>query len=213
LKLYDRQVLRKRLVRLGGVAAVVLVLGSITVGWWLPLIGRWLAQTPQPAPVDAIVVLGGGDPERIDHAVALYRQGLGRELWHTGNMSNLADSRSEASYVLRVAANNGVPATMTHLLTSTSTWEDAEVITTLASQQKTHSLLIVTHWTHSRRALCVIEHQLAGTGIQVYYDPPLTPAYTPDNWWQTSMGFRNGFVELVKIGFYWVQYGLAPWRC
>ena len=109
-----------------GVAAVVVVaLLVASAGWWLPLIGHWLARSPQPARADAIVVLGGDDPARLDHAIALYRQGLARELWHTGSMSNLADSRSEASYVLRVAANNGVPTAMIHLLTSTSTWEDA----------------------------------------------------------------------------------------
>lgn len=204
--------LRKRLVKLGGLAAIVVVLGT-SAGWWLPVLGHWLARSPQPALADAIVVLGGGDPDRIEHAMALYRRGLGRQVWHTGDMAHPADPQSEARYVLQVAADNGVPAPMVHLLTSTSTWEDAQAIAALASQQKVRSLLIVTHWTHSRRALCVIEYQLAGAGIQVYYDPPPTPYYTPDNWWQTPMGFRNGLVELAKIGFYWVRYGLAPWRC
>jgi uncharacterized SAM-binding protein YcdF (DUF218 family) len=205
--------IRRKLLFVCGILVITILIPSATVKLWGPLLGHWLARAPHPAQADAIVVLGGGDPERIEHAMDLYRRGLAREVWHTGAMDNPADPQSDASYVLRVAAENGVPAAMTHVLTSTSTWEDAEAITALASQQKVHSLLIVTHWTHSRRALCVIEDQLAGTGIQVYYDPPPTPSYTPDNWWQTPSGFGNAFLELMKVGFYWVRYGLAPWRC
>src|SRR5436190_188054 len=82
--------LRRRSVNLSAALVVATLLGT-SAGWWLPLIGHWLARAPQPAPADAIVVLGGGDPERIDHAMALYRRGLAGEVWHTGDMAHLTD--------------------------------------------------------------------------------------------------------------------------
>ncbi len=196
-----------------GLIIATFVVAVMSIGWGIPRLGQWLTITPHPTKADAIVVLGGGDPERLDQAMALYRQGLAPEVWHTGSMEHPEDPGSEAAYVVGIATTYGVPMVNLHLLTSTSTWEDAEAITTQALSEQSHSLLIVTDWYHSRRALCVINQQLAGTGIHVVYDLPPERDFRPDNWWRTSLGIRNVFSEVLKFGFYWLRYGLAPWRC
>lgn len=182
------------------------VLLSVTAVLWLPGIGHWLAQPPYVERVDAIVVLGGSSG-RLLQGIRLYRQELAPELWHTGNVTKLTQS------AVPLAIRQGVPTESIHLLPSTSTWEDGQAIVTLAKQEKVRSILVVTDWYHSRRALCVIQQQLAGSQIRVYYDPPPAPSYGPDDWWQYKQGWCTVFRELAKISSYWWQYGVVPWHC
>ena len=70
----------------------------------------------------------------------------------------------------------------------------------------------MTHWYHSRRALCVVRHHLP-EGVTVYYSPPPPTAVSADNWWENEEGLVAVINEFIKTGFYWWHYGLAPWRC
>jgi len=96
---------------------------------------------------------------------------------------------------------------------TTSTWEDGREIAALVRQEGVHSILLITDWYHSRRALCVVRRQLAPDSITLYYEPPPTVAYNPDNWWHSEDGLVSVVNELVKFGFYWWHYGVAPWQC
>ena len=200
---------------LGLVSAPLLLalLLLVTARLWLPAIGQWLAFPPQISASDAIVVLSGGGPERIVQGIALYRQGLAPELWYTGDrsisaMSNFTDGQFARDFALA----QGIPADAIRLLPTTSTWEDGQEIALLADQEQLHSLLIVTNWYHSRRALCVIRRHLAGE-VQLYYSPPPMLTYGPDDWWRQEDGLVAVVNEMIKFGFYGVRYGLAPWRC
>ena len=106
-----------------------------------------------------------------------------------------------------------MPDEAIQVLSSTSTWEDGQAIAALAQQRNVRSVLIVTNWYHSRRAMCVVRQHLRNSGVSVYYDPPPGAAVKPDNWWRSEQGRDMLFTELAKIGYYWVRYGLAPVLC
>ncbi len=188
----------------------ILVLAAIIV--WLPWIGTWLAMSPSPQPVDAIVVLGS-DSSRYAHGIELYRQGFAPELWITGDETMPVGAISFAQQMAREIEKVGVPRTAIHVLATTSTWEDGREIAALAQARHIHRILVVTSWYHNRRALCVIRQHLGDSGVDVYYDPPLDSAYGPTQWWRS--GDRRGvvFSELVKLGGYAVRYGLNLGRC
>lgn len=193
------------------IAALLSLLLLLSAGWWLPALGAWLAQPRQPGPVDAIVVLGGGHPRRSEHGIALYQRGLAAELWFTGDVARRNRPRSFAQLAADQAIAEGAPPAAVHLLRTRSTWEDGAAIAQLAQQRHIEHLLIVTDWHHSRRALCSVRRRLAGSGITVVYDAP--PPGGPDRWWQ-SPGSRAAVAsEVIKLGYYWWRYGLAPWRC
>ena len=123
-------------------------------------------------------------------------------------MPSFAEGRFARDFVVA----QGVPVEATHLLATTSTWEDGQEIAALARRTGVHSILIVTNWYHSRRALCVIRRQLANSTIAVYYSPPAVLTYGPHDWWRREDGLVAVVNELIKFGFYWWQYGLAPWQ-
>jgi len=190
------------------------VLAAVTARWWLPAIGYWLAQPSRPGQADAIVVLSGGGPERSLHGIALYQQGLAPQIWITGDaplpqMPLFTDGQFARDFAIQ----QGVPAIAIRLLATTSTWEDAREIAAEAKRTGARSILVVTSWYHGRRALCVIRHHLAGSGIALYYSASTNPPYRPEDWWQNEEGLVAVINELIRFGFYWARYGLVPWSC
>lgn len=198
---------RKLLVRRIGVGIVVLIILFITSPQWLPSIGRWLTMSTNTdlRQADAIVI-HGGNPYRTDYGVALYRRGLAPELWHT-SYANRYDLTE-----LIVVNNDGVPQRAFHYLATTSTWSDGTEIAAAIRAQKLHSVIIVTDWWHSRRALCATEQQLGGYNVAIQFAPSASPA-GPDTWWKNPDIRKDVLSELVKLGYYAARYGMNPWGC
>jgi len=191
--------------RLAGCLLAVIALLVVSAGWWLPTIGHWLALPLHLNRADVIAV-HGGNSNRTLYGVALYHQKYALELWHTGYAIR------ETS-VTELVLQGGVPQEKFHYLSTINTWDDAERIVAFAKQHNAHSILVVTEWWHSRRAMCADQYHLDGSGITLYYTSPSDTPYTPDNWWQSEDGRSKVLIELLKFGYYWVRYGMAPWRC
>ncbi|MCS6939100.1 MAG: YdcF family protein [Roseiflexus sp.] len=201
---------RRLFVRIGGVTLVTIAILAGSAGWWLPAIGGLLALPGRPAPADAIVVLGGGFPLRDQHAIDLYREGYAREIWRTGEMPGGSLIVQKAR---RLAIDQGVPDSAFVPLITDSTWTDGREIARMARERKVERVLIVTDWPHSRRAMCVINRHLAGTGVVAIYDGPRNPPYTPANWWRDPEGRYIVPGELLKTLYYLLRFGVAPWAC
>ena len=187
------------------VLVVTAVLLAATVDWWGPRVGRWLAYPASPHAADVIVVHGGGILRTI-RGIALFHDGLAPALWHTGYASG------EARTVGFVLQRNVPPSALTYL-TTTSTWSDASAIVATVRQRGVHSVLIVTEWWHSRRALCALRQQMRPGEFTVYVEPVATGSVVPENWWRN--GDLRGKVasELLKFCYYLLRYGMTPWNC
>lgn len=210
--------LRKRLPRSWSRAllAIALFTGVVRL-WFLPLIGSWFMVPAFPTErADAIVVLGGART-RSRSGIALFQRGIATELWHTGwKEPPFPSETSNHDHLTDLAGQpHQVPSEAIHLLTTRSTWEDGREIAALARKRHVQSIVVVTDWFHSRRALCVIRHHLRGSGVTVYYKPnPIVPM--PDTFetvWQDNHLRALVFSELKKLIYYGVHYGLPLWRC
>lgn len=191
----------------GPIIAAVIILG--TACWWFPALGTSLVTAPSEGPADAIVVLGGGGPERTMHGIELYRQGVAPKLCFTGDrptpeMTTFTDGQLARDMAVRA----GIPADAISLLDTSSTWEDGRQIALGVKQTGLRRIVIVTNWYHSRRALAVIRKQLAGQSVQVFYSPPPTSAGCPERWWTRDEWLVSVINEWIKIWVYRVNYGL-----
>jgi uncharacterized SAM-binding protein YcdF (DUF218 family) len=192
------------------VGCVLLIAGR----WWLPAVGHWLAQPVRLHQADALVVLGGS-LDRATHGIDLMQDGRADEFWHTG-YTGPPTANAEASVAVAAAqraVEQGIAADKVYLLPTTSTWEDGREVAAFVRQRNVSSIIVVTNWYHSRRALCVLQHHLHGRDITVYYSAPTDPAYGPDNWWQDEATRWDVVGELFKIGFYTIRYGVISWQC
>lgn len=207
----------RRLARRGTLyrrSGLLLVLGSfclLTIGWWGPSVGHWLNTPVRLAQVDAVAVLGGGFPYRAEQGIRLLQAGYAGEIWFTGSVPGSYGNSAVAAREL--AIKSGIAPEMIYLLASTNTWEDGQRIAELAQARDIRSVLIVTDWSHSRRALCIVRHHLATSQVAVFYMPPRDFPFTPDNWWQVAYGRQIVPGEWLKIAYYWLRYGLPPWDC
>ncbi|MCG8349709.1 MAG: YdcF family protein [Chloroflexales bacterium] len=191
----------------------VIALFVILFALFVTQIGPWLALPAHIQPVDAIVVLGGEHPSRIQHGIDLYKQNLAGELWHTGDVFIPQIKDSYARIASRLATRRGVPQRAIHLLSTTNTWEDGQEIAVLAQARNINSILVVTSWYHSRRALCVIQSHLAGSGVAIYHASPPTATYTPETWWFRGGGWFLVGRELAAMAQYWQRYDVRSWSC
>jgi uncharacterized SAM-binding protein YcdF (DUF218 family) len=200
-----------------GVLALLAIAGRTLGPKGLSWLGHWLAQPTKVDHADAIVVLGG-NMERIHQGIALYKHGLAPELWHTGNTPTRGESIVFAQFAIRLAIEQGVPAQAIHLLATTSTWEDGQQVISLARERNLESILIVTDWYHSRRALCVLTQQATDRAATepkptLYYASTMDIPYGPEDWWRYSKGWTTVLGELAKMGYYGLRYGISPQRC
>ena len=179
--------------------------GLRAVGWWFDV----PAHLPTPrAPADALVVMGGDTPQRLEPGVELYRRGLASEFWYTG-------THVHARSALKEAVQRGVPKSATVELHGANTWQEARQIAAEVAARHHADILVVTSWYHGRRTLCTLHQALAARGeadVQVYYQPVIGD-FGPSDWWQRAAGRDAIFSELAKLVYYGVNYGLRLYRC
>jgi uncharacterized SAM-binding protein YcdF (DUF218 family) len=107
----------------------------------------------EPAPCDAIVLLGGATGERDPVAADLYRRGFSKLIVITGTGDCLANARQLAA--------RGVPTNALLIeCQSRTTQENAVEVSRLLRGRGVTNVTLVTSWYHSRRSLATF-HRFA----------------------------------------------------
>ena len=125
------------------------VLAAVLAGYYFPQ--QVLTVEGGVVKADAMVVLGGGKPERPARAVELFKTGEAPLIICTG----IGDADANEACL----TNAGVPASAVFLESrSRTTRENAEFTIAMLHARHLKSAIIVTSWFHSRRALACFEH-------------------------------------------------------
>ena len=173
-------------------------------------VGHFLTAVGTLTPADAIVVLGGGHPDRAHYAVALFEQGFAPwVVFSGGTLHNTGLACSTAELSLEAAQELGLPADVVIIADEAqSTYDEAVNLASMARAHHWRSLIVVTSPFHTRRAARTFGALLPGVAIQVTAAPD--PRFDPGRWWATEEGLVSVFNELLKLGFYWARYGISP---
>jgi uncharacterized SAM-binding protein YcdF (DUF218 family) len=188
---------RRRIILKIFVLLFVLLALLAAVAWLFPQ--RVLTVDSGPVKADAIVVLGGGWPDRPERAAELFKEGEAPKIL----VSGFGDCESNEKLLER----NGVTNTDIILETkSRTTRENAEFSIPLLRKMGAHRVIIVTAWYHSRRGLACFEHYAPDIK---FYSRPSYFAYPKTEWHPKGI---SGYVksEYVKLLGYWVCYGVCP---
>lgn len=194
------------------VVLVVMAVGLATGAIAARNLGRFLDVTTEARPVDAIVVMGGegGRYVRTQHAVELHNSGFAPVVVFSGGTlldAGLACSSTELS--LDAAEKLGLPAKAIVLSgEAQSTYDEAENIAVLAKQEEWESLILVTDRFHTRRSLQTMRWAMPEHTI--YASAPLDSRFDADKWWGNEHGLVFAINELLKLVFYWREYGVHP---
>jgi UDP-N-acetylmuramyl pentapeptide phosphotransferase/UDP-N-acetylglucosamine-1-phosphate transferase/uncharacterized SAM-binding protein YcdF (DUF218 family) len=180
------------------------------LGVWLSIETQYLASDGH---ADAIIILGGNTLERTNTGIELYHQLVAPRLVLTGYDPGEHIPEFDQTLIARNRAlAAGVPERDFTLLETTSTLEDAQQIANYIRQNGLNNVVIVSDWSHARRAICTTQ-MVIGTNPPAMAFFPSSAKHTPDNWWTTERGLVDVFTEIAKMGFYTIRHGIPMWAC
>lgn len=179
-----------------GTLGKIALWGALIGGVLLWGAGRWLYADVPLEHADAIVVLGGESGQRVIGAAELYHQGVAPKVFVTGS--------GDGGIIARRLGMAGVPD-VAYEGRSRSTYENAVMTREALEPWRPRSIMLVTSWFHSRRALAVFR--------DVW--PEVTFGMHPVQAGTTFSGrfriYEMGYIfsEYLKAFWYMLRYGIA----
>jgi uncharacterized SAM-binding protein YcdF (DUF218 family) len=197
-----RRILTRTLVFFG----VILVMVVIFSEPLLKGVYRFLVYEDQLVKAEAIVVLAGGNGNRIKTAARLYHEGYGEKLFFSG--FRVYPETYTSNWMKKYALKLRVPAD------KIITWiPDVEVSTRgesfanleLLNKNRIKKIILVTSAIHTRRAKLMYENaaSLSEHGIEFLVYPAPDPYVPIEGWWKLRTAQKGVFLEYIKlIAFY-----------
>jgi uncharacterized SAM-binding protein YcdF (DUF218 family) len=179
------------------------VLGSILVAvvtlylvyaFALRAIGQHLIAEEPIKSADVIVVIGHDKTgERVEHAVRLFKQGLGKYLIISGQ--NILWKTNSADFMKQHALTLGIRDEVILVDRNGKTLSvQAEHVRTVMEDKRLKSAILVTSSYRSARSLDAFMSALTPAGISVISSPPPTIDFDPGVWWMSRKGSKTLFI-------------------
>jgi uncharacterized SAM-binding protein YcdF (DUF218 family) len=151
-------------------ALLVVMLAALVLGGWIAW-ADWPNPELEPLPWEpqAIVVLGGGNEDRIAEAWRLAQQYPAAPVIVTGDGGRIAGLLRERGLP---------PERLRHEVSAKSTMENADRVRPLLEKEGVTRAVLVTNWFHGPRASLSFRRAMPGTEFAVSFRPrrePLTP--------------------------------------
>ena len=180
---------------LGALALVALILLPALIYITLMAIGALLVVSDPVARVDAVVVLSGGDGDRLALAVEMYTEGFAPNLVITDTSSGMNNRMK------REALEGGFPQERIFVtdLQVDSTYDEALAVHDLAKNRNWDKLMVVTDPYHTFRTRLVFERELQGSGIEILVRPVSGHWFTIRTWFLRPEGWWVVLLELGKL--------------
>ena len=170
---------------------LILYLGLVSIGAVL-IVADPITQ------VDAVVVLSGGDGDRLALAIDMHKRGLAPSLVIT-------DTTRGANRLLKNEAEaGGFPEDEIYVtdMQVGSTVDEARAVRSFAQDQGWDSLMIVTDPFHSFRTRFIFRRELRNSDIDIYIRPVVGHWFRSSTWFFRLEGWRFAFLEIVKFFSY-----------
>lgn len=189
-----------RSLTLGGCSCGVLSLGAILL---LPIviylsliaIGATLIVADPVERVDAVVVLSGGDGNRLALAIEMHTNGIAPNLVITDTTSG------NNNRLVREAVRGGFQRESVFVtdLQVDSTYEEALAVRDLALNRKWGKLMVVTDPYHTFRTRLIFNRELRNTGLDVLVRPVSGHWFTSRTWFTQAEGWQIVALEIGKL--------------
>jgi uncharacterized SAM-binding protein YcdF (DUF218 family) len=160
---------------------------------------------------DAIVVLSGGDENRIQEAIKLYEEKYSDTIILTETGAFLEKFNAEYSKEQRlILLNAGIPSGAIKITprTASSTRDEAKDVRDLVQSLDALKLIIVTDPYHTLRTSMIWDEVFTNTGIKIIVRPVRNSWYRSTTWWLSPVGWENTVSEYLKLASYISQYKL-----
>lgn len=163
--------------------------------------GNFLVINEKPVTSDVIIMLSGGEIERLEKSVELYKMGYA---------PFIIISNGKEDNLYQAAQDMGIPSNSLLLeKDANSTKENALFTKSLMKKHQFKSAIVVSSNYHMRRVKNNFTQVFADTDIRrlTYCSIP-DNGYNPDQWWKTEEERQTTYMEYVKlIGNYFGIHG------
>jgi len=189
-----------------GTLVVVILIASVTRGFWVSRLAGSLVCTQELAPSD-IILVENFDPNYLvfKRAAELQKAGFApRALVPVAapRHAAIADPVSQGiADVMARQARLGVWEIIPILETEPITLNAGRQIRDRLATEQVRSLIVVTSGFRSRRTSLVYHTLLADAGTQVYC-APVFDRRTPERWTETWHGIQEVTEEFLKLQYY-----------
>lgn len=172
-------------------------------------IGNFLIVRDDLHQADLIHVLGG-DVERIDYGIELYKSGFGKKILFTGGRVELPMVNTTYSNLARAhAESQGLPSQdiLPFQSKATSTYEEVlELQKILRADSSMQSLLIVSSPYHLRRSRWIF-NKILGHRVNLQFAPvPFEKSRHKQRWWTEELSLQTVVNEYLKMPLYILKY-------
>jgi uncharacterized SAM-binding protein YcdF (DUF218 family) len=177
-------------------ALLGVVVGLVLIYFILVGVGGFLiVSDPSEGPVDAVVILSGGEGDRLSVAVEMLENGLTHNLVIT-------DADRGANARLREKAINEGFDRLNIFITEAhvdSTYEEAIAVRDITLAQGWERLMIVTDPYHSYRTRLIFHRELESSDIEVFVRPVTGHWFRSTSWFFQKEGWQFVFLEIAKM--------------
>jgi uncharacterized SAM-binding protein YcdF (DUF218 family) len=189
-------------------ALMIVAVATHTI--WLEAMAKYLiVKDDELVSADVIVILGGGGPDRVEHAVKLYQSGYAKWIMATGMHRELPGIVATwPQLAMRHAVSMGVPDTAFILEErSTSTYEDAQYVREDMLERGFQSAIIVSSPFHMRRSRMAFRKIFKDQeDISLQFSPVEYDSSQTRKWWTREGDLINVVNEYCKLTLYFFKY-------
>jgi uncharacterized SAM-binding protein YcdF (DUF218 family) len=163
--------------------------------------GEFLVHSDTLARSGAVVLLAGGDKERLGEAAHLMRERYAELLILTDTDSVGPGGMVEWEYVrLEMIALGVSPAQIQPTYhTVASTRDEGKAVLEYLQRHKVSSCIVVTDPYHTRRTRMIFNQEFAGSSIEVRVVAAREHWYSPSGWFLSPRGWQATLSEYGKI--------------
>jgi len=160
-------------------------------------VGSFLIVQDELKQVDVIIVLGGDD-ERVKEAVYLYKEGISKNMIMTGGSSDAKVSKAEV--MKRQAMRLGIPEERIILEPkSRHTYEHPIFVKPILRAQGFKSAIVLSSPYHMRRSAMLFDRAFKDSGIKLIYYPVQESWFKVDQWWTSAISRKTVCQEYMKL--------------
>ena len=180
--------------------------------------GRWLVREDPVSHADAILVLSGSMPYRVEEAAKIYNSGYAPEVWLTHPVSPAEELQSmgihyvsDEDYDKEVLIHDGIPPLAIHVLPDEIIDTEQELDEAEAEMKSDgkSTIIIVTSPQHTKR-VGVLWHRLFGSNPKAIIRSAPEDPYDADHWWRNtrdSLGVVREYLGLLNA---WTGLHIRP---
>lgn len=201
----DKLLLNKKNRKLITAAVLFIFLLTIFIYYYLlPGIASLLIVKTNLQHSDVIIILGG-DSERIPYGVKLYKTNYSNKIIVTGGPLNIPHLKNItlAELEKEEAVELGVPYEDIFMVDkSNTTYEDAKFARDIMLQNNFTSAIVVSSPYHMRRAAWLFGKVFKNDNITLLYSPVDNSWFKPEKWWIDERKIHAVMDEYAKLVYY-----------